>query len=71
VSGRHVGVAFGGEISMPKAKPAIQWGIVIFVLFWIVHDPNTTSGFVKDVFVFVSNFFHSMGNIVSFHSNVH
>ena len=56
---------------MPKAKPAIQWGIVLFVLFWIVHDPNTTSGFVKDVFVFVSNFFHSMGNIVSFHSNVH
>ncbi|HEU5355304.1 MAG TPA: hypothetical protein VFU65_12620 [Actinocrinis sp.] len=56
---------------MPKAKPAIQWGIVIFVLFWIVHDPDTTSSFVKDVFVFVSNFFHSIGNIVSFHSNVH
>ena len=55
---------------MPKAKPAIQWGIVIFVLFWIVHDPDTTSSFVKDVFVFVSNFFHSIGNIVSFHSNV-
>ena len=55
---------------MPKAKPAIQWGIALFILFWIVHDPITTSGFVQDVFKFVSNFFHSIGNIVSFHSNV-
>jgi hypothetical protein len=70
-SDRCVGVAFGGEIGMPKAKPAIQWGIAIFVLFWIVHDPITTSGFVQDVFKFVSSFFHSIGNIVSFHSNVH
>jgi len=55
---------------MPKARPAIQWGLVLFALFWVVHDPNTTSSFVKDVFVFVSNFFHSLGNIVSFKSNV-
>ncbi len=56
---------------MPKAKPAIQWGLVLFVLFWIVHDPITTSGFVQDVFKFISSFFHSIDNIVSFHSNVH
>jgi glucose uptake protein GlcU len=54
---------------MPKAKPAIQWGLVLFAVFWIVHDPKTTTTMVGDVFTFISNFFHSIGNIVSFHSN--
>ncbi|HEV2348176.1 MAG TPA: hypothetical protein VGS97_29090 [Actinocrinis sp.] len=56
---------------MPKIQPAIQWGIALFLLFWIVHDPVTTSSFVEDAFKIVSNFFHDIGNIVSFHSNVH
>jgi hypothetical protein len=56
-------------MAMPKAKPAIQWGIVLFAVFWIVHDPTTTTKMVGDVFTFISNFFHSVGNVVSFHSN--
>jgi len=54
---------------MPKAKPAIQWGLVLFAVFWIVHDPTTTTKMVGDVFTFISSFFHSIGNIVSFHTN--
>jgi hypothetical protein len=71
-AGRRVGLAFGGERSrsaMPKAKPAIQWALVLFAVFWIVHDPRTTTNMVGDVFTFISNFFHSIGNIVSFHTN--
>jgi len=54
---------------MPKAKPAIQWGLVLFAVFWVVHDPTTTTKMVGDVFTFISNFFHSIGNVVSFHAN--
>jgi hypothetical protein len=61
--------AFGGERAMPKAKPAIQWGLMLFAVFWIVHDPHTTTSMVGDVFTFISNFFHSIGNIVTFHTN--
>jgi glucose uptake protein GlcU len=56
-------------MAMPKAKPAIQWGLLIFAIFWIVHDPKTTTSIVGNVFDFISNFFHQIGQIVSFHSN--
>jgi len=55
---------------MPKAQPAIQWGITLFLLFYIVHAPDTAAGFVKDAFDVVSNFFHSVGSIISFKSNI-
>jgi hypothetical protein len=55
---------------MPKIRPAIQWGIALFLLFYVVHEPGTATNMVGDVFKFVSDFFHSIGNIVSVHSNV-
>jgi hypothetical protein len=60
----------GGRTAMPKIKPAVQWAIAIFLLFYIVHEPQTAANMVGDVFKFVSDFFHSVGNIISFHSNV-
>jgi hypothetical protein len=57
-------------MAMPKTKPAIQWGITLFLLFYIVHSPDTAASFIKDAFDVVSNFFHSVGNIISFKSNI-
>lgn len=54
---------------MPKAKPAIQWALLIFVTFWIVHDPVGTAGIVGDVFSLISQFFHQIGGLFTFHSN--
>jgi hypothetical protein len=55
---------------MPNVKPAIQWGIALFMLYYVVHDPATATDMVGSILKFVSDFFHSIGNIVSFHSNV-
>jgi hypothetical protein len=57
-------------MAMPNTKPAIQWGILLFVLFYIVHAPDTAAGFVKDAFDVVSSFFHSIGSIITFKSNI-
>ena len=54
---------------MPKAKPAIQWGIVIFLLFYIVHDPVTATKLVGNAFTFISDTIHSLFSVFSFHSN--
>lgn len=51
-----------------KAKPAIQWAVLLFAIFWIVHDPATTTQMVGDVFTFISNFFHAIGSLFSFHA---
>jgi hypothetical protein len=57
------------ERPMPKAKPAIQWGIVIFLLFYIVHDPGSSSRLVGNAFDFISNTVHTLFSVFSFHSN--
>jgi hypothetical protein len=57
-------------MAMPKAKPAVQWGIALFLLFYIVHAPDSAATIIQDSFRLVSNFFHSIGNIVSFKSNI-
>jgi hypothetical protein len=54
---------------MPKAKPAIQWGIVIFLLFYIVHDPTDSTRLVGNAFTFISDTIHSLFSVFSFHSN--
>jgi hypothetical protein len=54
---------------MPKAKPAIQWGIVIFLLFYIVHDPHSSTNLVGNAFDFISNTIHTLFSVFSFHSN--
>lgn len=57
-------------MAMPKAKPAIQWGIALFLLFYIVHAPDTAASFIQDVFRLISSFFHSIGSVISFKSNI-
>jgi len=54
---------------MPKAKPAIQWGIVIFLLFYIVHAPASSEDIMGDAFRFISNTVHTLFSVFSFHSN--
>ncbi|HEV2640546.1 MAG TPA: hypothetical protein VGX23_35795 [Actinocrinis sp.] len=55
---------------MPKAKPAIQWGVALFLLFYVVHAPDTAASFIQDTFELISKFFHSIGNVISFKSNI-
>ena len=57
-------------MALPKAKPALQWGVTLFLLFYIVHAPDTAASFIQDAFRLVSSFFHSVGNIISFKSNI-
>jgi hypothetical protein len=57
------------EMKMPKAKPAIQWGIVIFLVFYIVHDPGSSTRLVGNAFDFISNTVHTLFSVFSFHSN--
>jgi len=54
---------------MPKIRPAIQWGIVIFLLFYIVHDPASSQNIVGNAFTFISNTVHSLFSVFTFHSN--
>ncbi|MBR7828971.1 hypothetical protein KDK95_21860 [Actinospica sp. MGRD01-02] len=54
---------------MPKAKPAIQWGIVIFLVFYIVHDPTSSTRLVGNAFDFISSSIHTLFSVFSFHSN--
>ena len=54
---------------MPKAKPAIQWGIVIFLVFYIVHDPGASTRLVGNAFSFISSTIHTLFSVFSFHSN--
>jgi hypothetical protein len=54
---------------MPKLRPAIQWGIVIFLLFYIVHAPTSSEDIMGDLFHFISNTVHTLFSVFSFHSN--
>jgi hypothetical protein len=58
----------GKDAMKLKVKPAIQWAVLLFAIFWVVHDPTTTTTMVGDVFTFISNFFHSIGSLFSFHT---
>ena len=54
---------------MPNLKPVIQWAIVIFLLFYVVHDPSDATRLVGNAFDFVSNTVHTLFSVFSFHSN--
>ena len=54
---------------MPKLRPAFQWGIVIFLLFYVVHDPSDSQRLVGNAFDFVSNTVHTLFSVFSFKSN--
>jgi hypothetical protein len=66
-----ISIDVGGdeERPMPKTKPAIQWAIVIFLLFYIVHAPTSSEDIMGDLFHFISNTIHTLFSVFSFHSN--
>jgi hypothetical protein len=51
-----------------KLKPAVQWGIVIFLIYFVVQNPTGAGNLVQGALNWVASVFHTLGN--TFHNLV-